>query len=77
MSDQPSSDETFTIQGVLTEDDIARLEMASIIEPIPPESKRSGTCTVTMSLLQLKPKFLPSFPFTTKYSNIGGGKPTK
>ncbi|KAJ5370613.1 uncharacterized protein N7496_006705 [Penicillium cataractarum] len=75
MSDQPSSDETFTIEGVLTDDDIGRLEKAAIIEPIPSESKHSGTCTVTISRLQLNPKFLPPVPFTTADDDIDGGKP--
>lgn len=75
MSDQPSSDETFTIEGVLTDDDIARLEKAAIIEPIPPESKHSGTCTVTMSRLHLNPRFLSSVRFITEEDDINGGKP--
>jgi hypothetical protein len=72
MSDQPPNPKPLTIIGILTDEEIKCLEKVSIIESASPESKDGGTCTVTMTRLQIKPSQLLSTPVPSQDDDLAG-----
>ncbi|KAF3384646.1 hypothetical protein F1880_002433 [Penicillium rolfsii] len=72
MSDQTPNTRPFTIQGILTDEEIECLERVSIIESARPDSRNGGTCIVTMTRLQIKPSRLLSTPVPNQVDDIAG-----
>ncbi|KAJ5881036.1 uncharacterized protein N7473_012089 [Penicillium subrubescens] len=72
MSDQPPNTKPLTIIGILTDEEIKCLEKVSIIESAAPDSRDGGTCTVTMTRLQIKPSQLLSTPVPNQDDDQAG-----